>query len=173
MSPPHLRTVWLISLLCPGAGAACCDTSLRSTAPSSVLTFYNNWAKASTGLAKKVRGGGGRGTGWGWGRGEERGCGGGVGDVSRRWCCARVCVDVRGLAGMLTREMLQPRTTREVPPPSFVLLCGIGCCCLLTFCTSALSSFLSFLYGRYSVLHSGTWFSAMRLPNPTIAAAGS
>ena len=39
---------------------------------------------------------------------------------------------------------------------------------LRTVSTSALRSFFSFLYGRYSVLHSGTWFSCMRFPNPTI-----
>jgi hypothetical protein len=99
--------------------------------------------------------------------GEGMGCGGC--DVSRRAGVvrARTCTCVSWVACLHVRCCHKHGERRDPSSP-----CE-GCCVVRTFCTSALSSFLSFLYGRYSVLHSGTWFSAMRLPNPTIAAAGS
>ena len=52
----------------------------------------------------------------------------------------------------------------EAPPSPFIAASSALICA-----TMRLSIFFIFLYGRYSVLHSGTWFSSMSFPNPTMA----
>ena len=84
----------------------------------------------------------------------------------------KLCASPTTLAALSWRPLLSWRSlfaaassaSPSSPPSPFIAASSALICA-----TMRLSIFFIFLYGRYSVLHSGTWFSSMSFPNPTMA----